>query len=76
METENGLDNARRKLVEKNLDFIVLNSIREPGAGFGAGTNRVTIVDAAKEEAFDVKPKSLVAADILHELSLRLPASK
>jgi len=69
METENGLENARRKLVSKNLDFIVLNSLREAGAGFGEGTNRVSIVRAESEEVFSVKPKSAVAIDILAALA-------
>ncbi len=44
METENGLVNARKKLAEKNLDWIVLNNLNEEGAGFGTGTNRVTLI--------------------------------
>ena len=69
METENGLENARRKLISKNLDFIVLNSIREEGAGFGEGTNRISIVRTETEEVFPVKPKSAVAIDILTALA-------
>lgn len=68
METEDGLANARRKLEEKNLDLIVLNSIREPGAGFGHGTNRVTIIDGNSEMAYETKPKKEVARDILATL--------
>lgn len=44
METQNELDNAKKKLVAKNLDFVVLNSLREKGAGFGHDTNRVTLL--------------------------------
>jgi phosphopantothenoylcysteine decarboxylase/phosphopantothenate--cysteine ligase len=44
METDDGLANARRKLGRKHLDWIVLNDLREEGAGFGAGTNRVTLL--------------------------------
>lgn len=65
METENGLENARSKLVRKNFDAIVLNTIRDAGAGFGAGTNKVTIITADQEQVFPVKPKSEVAQDIL-----------
>ncbi len=45
LETDNELDNARHKLEKKNLDYIVLNSLRDKGAGFGVDTNRVTIID-------------------------------
>lgn len=44
LETNDELANAQRKLEKKNLDFIVLNSLRDPGAGFGVDTNRVTII--------------------------------
>lgn len=44
LETDNELANAQHKLQKKNLDFIVLNSLRDPGAGFGVDTNRVTII--------------------------------
>jgi phosphopantothenoylcysteine decarboxylase/phosphopantothenate--cysteine ligase len=43
LETDNERDNALRKLARKNLDLIVLNSLRDPGAGFGHDTNRITI---------------------------------
>lgn len=45
LETESPLEHARRKLEEKNADFIVLNSLRDSGAGFGVDTNKVTIVE-------------------------------
>lgn len=67
METQNGLENAARKLQEKNMDFIVLNSLRDPGAGFGPGTNKVSILSAAGETIdFPVKSKTEVAEDILN----------
>jgi phosphopantothenoylcysteine decarboxylase/phosphopantothenate--cysteine ligase len=44
METGDGLENARRKLTEKNLDWIVLNDLTKEGAGFGPSTNRVTLL--------------------------------
>jgi phosphopantothenoylcysteine decarboxylase/phosphopantothenate--cysteine ligase len=44
LETDDVLDNARRKLASKSLDLIVVNDAREPGAGFGVSTNRVTIL--------------------------------
>jgi phosphopantothenoylcysteine decarboxylase / phosphopantothenate---cysteine ligase len=45
LETDNEVDNAIGKLKRKNLDMIVLNSLRDAGAGFGTDTNRVTIID-------------------------------
>jgi len=45
LETENGIANAKEKLKSKRLDFIVLNSLSEPGTGFGFDTNRVTVLD-------------------------------
>lgn len=44
LETDHALDNAQKKLQEKNADFIVLNSLQEPGAGFGHDTNKVSIL--------------------------------
>ena len=44
LETDNEMANAQRKLEKKNLDYIVLNSLRDEGAGFGVDTNRVTII--------------------------------
>lgn len=71
METENGPENARRKLQDKRMSFIVLNSIREEGAGFGEGTNRVSIITPSEELHFGVKPKARVAEDILDVLEER-----
>ena len=65
LETENLLDNARKKLLKKNLDFVVLNSAREVGAGFGWDTNRVTFVYPEKVVEFEMKQKKDVAYDIL-----------
>lgn len=65
METENGEDNARRKLLKKNFDAIVLNSIRDKGAGFGPGTNQITILTNEVAKPYPIKPKREVAEDIL-----------
>ncbi|MCT8339999.1 bifunctional phosphopantothenoylcysteine decarboxylase/phosphopantothenate--cysteine ligase CoaBC [Flavobacteriaceae bacterium TK19130] len=66
METENELENAKRKLEKKNLDLIVLNSLNDEGAGFKKDTNKITLIDSHnKVTAFGVKPKSEVAQDIL-----------
>jgi len=45
LETDDEIENARKKLKKKNLDFIVLNSLNEKGAGFGVDTNKITIID-------------------------------
>ena len=66
LETDNGVANATEKLHRKHLDFIVLNSPNEPGAGFMTDTNRVTIIDrdgASRE--YELKDKRLVARDII-----------
>lgn len=67
LETENELENARRKLESKNLDFIVLNSLNDPGAGFSYDTNKITVI--GKEGSirhFELKKKEEVAQDILN----------
>lgn len=66
LETDNEHANALSKLRRKNLDFIVLNSLRDPLAGFGKDTNKVTVIAATGEEkSFPAKSKTLVAADII-----------
>jgi len=66
LETDNEISNAKEKLHKKNLDFIVLNSLKDAGAGFATQTNQVTILDKNGEILpFDLKPKSQVAEDIL-----------
>ena len=60
---------ATQKLKRKNLDFIVLNSLRDAGAGFRCDTNKVTLLNQAGEsKAFPLKSKQEVAADIVDEL--------
>lgn len=62
LETEDGPDNARRKLERKRLDWIVLNNLSDEGAGFGPGTNKVTIIGAdGTERALPVMPKAELA---------------
>jgi len=69
LESENEIRNAARKIEKKNLDFIVLNSLREKGAGFGTDTNRVTIIDRNNNiEEFELKHKKEVAVDIINKL--------
>jgi phosphopantothenoylcysteine decarboxylase/phosphopantothenate--cysteine ligase len=65
LESEDGLEHAKRKLKVKNLDLILLNFAGETGAGFGTDTNRVTMIDAGLEvEEFELKSKNQVAADL------------
>ncbi|MBI6116462.1 bifunctional phosphopantothenoylcysteine decarboxylase/phosphopantothenate--cysteine ligase CoaBC [Salegentibacter maritimus] len=68
LETNNELVHAREKLLKKNLDFIVLNSMNDAGAGFKKDTNKVTLVYKDSEKAFDLKSKAEVAADIINEI--------
>ena len=69
VETENELENAKRKLVEKNLDLIVLNNPLEQGAGFGGDTNIVTMIDArGNAEKFPLMSKREVAVMILDKV--------
>ena len=73
LETDNEIENAREKLHKKNFDFIVLNSLRDPGAGFGYETNKITILDADnKIHNFGLKLKEEVAYDILQIISEKL----
>lgn len=66
LETQNGEANAKSKLRRKNLDYIVLNSLRDPGAGFGVDTNKVTIFGVDnKVQQFELKNKQAVAIDII-----------
>ncbi len=66
LETENELENAKGKLERKNLDFIVLNSLKDSGAGFKHDTNKITIVERTGNITnFDLKTKKEVAKDIV-----------
>ena len=65
LETDHELANAKTKLEKKNLDFIVLNSMRDKGAGFAHDTNKVTIIDRkGNQTSFPLKSKENVATDI------------
>jgi len=70
LETDAEIQNAQSKLERKNLDFIVLNSLRNPGAGFQHDTNQITILKReGGEYTFPLKSKKEVAEDILNELN-------
>lgn len=65
LETNNELENAKDKLIRKNLDFIVLNSMQDKGAGFATDTNKVTIIERSGNiHEFSLKSKEEVAEDI------------
>ena len=69
LETDNELKNAREKMERKNLDFIVMNSLQDKGAGFRVDTNKVTIIDRHNDlTAYDTKSKKEVAQDIIEFL--------
>lgn len=70
LETDNEQANAQKKLEKKNLDFIVLNSLHDAGAGFGVDTNKVTIIDRKGHiEEGSLKSKQEVAQDIVDYLT-------
>lgn len=70
LETNDETCNALLKLKKKNLDLIVLNSLRDEGAGFGVDTNKVTLIDRSeKAEVLGLKLKSEVAADIVDRIA-------
>lgn len=69
LETDNELENAREKLMSKNMDIIVLNSLNEIGAGFEYTTNRITIIDRFNNiDNFELKSKDEVGRDILDKI--------
>ena len=73
LETNNEREHALGKLQRKNLDFIVLNSLRDAGAGFAHDTNKITILTTEGEEKpFPLKSKLEVAEDIVKEMAERL----
>ncbi|MBW8199374.1 bifunctional phosphopantothenoylcysteine decarboxylase/phosphopantothenate--cysteine ligase CoaBC [Flagellimonas abyssi] len=75
LETQNELENAKGKLKRKHLDGIVLNSLKDDGAGFGGSTNKITFIDKNSEiKTFDLKTKPEVASDIWKEIISRIHA--
>ncbi len=69
LETENLKENATKKLIKKNLNMIVMNSLKDSGAGFGVDTNKISILDNRNNlQSFELKPKEAVAKDILDYL--------
>ncbi len=69
LETNDETSNAQLKLKKKNLDFIVLNSLNDKGAGFQYDTNKITIINNRNDRIdYDLKTKSEVAKDIVNEI--------
>ncbi len=66
LETDNELENARKKLLRKKCDLIVLNSMRDKGAGFNTDTNKVSLVSHDAVQELELKPKKEVARDLIH----------
>ncbi|NER13307.1 bifunctional phosphopantothenoylcysteine decarboxylase/phosphopantothenate--cysteine ligase CoaBC [Leptobacterium flavescens] len=75
LETNDELENAKKKLNKKNLDAIVLNSLNDEGAGFGKPTNKITFIDKNLDiTSFGLKSKTEVARDIFNEILKRTDA--
>ncbi len=68
LETDDGVEAARKKLAKKNLDMVVLNTLQDPGAGFRKDTNRISIFTKNGENRYPLKDKKAVAVDIVEEI--------
>ncbi len=70
LETDNEQKNAKKKLQQKNLDMIVINSLKDKGAGFNSKTNKITILDNNNRVTrYDLKEKNIVASDVVDYIS-------
>lgn len=73
LETENEMKNAQQKIISKNLDAIVLNSLSDPGAGFGHETNKITFIKPHHiPTSFPLKSKKEVAYDVMQQIKILL----
>ena len=73
LETNNEIFNANRKLQKKNLDFIVLNSLNDKGAGFQHDTNKIRIIKSETDiKEYPLKSKTEVAIDIVDQIATLL----
>jgi phosphopantothenoylcysteine decarboxylase/phosphopantothenate--cysteine ligase len=72
LETNDEEVNATKKLLSKNLDFIVLNSLKNKGTCFGGDDNQITIIEKSKSTDFSIKPKIEVARDIVDYLNKKI----
>ncbi len=68
METENMIENSTQKLIDKNLDMIVCNNLKDDGAGFQTDTNKVTIIEKDQMTSLELMSKSEVADKILDKI--------
>ncbi len=68
LETNNEHEHAKDKLMRKNFDFIVLNSLRDKGAGFAGDTNKVTLLDSSEEESLPLMSKRDAAKRIVDKM--------
>ena len=70
LETQNEIENARKKLKKKNLDGIVLNSLNDKGAGFQTKTNKITFIDKeGTATPYELKSKAAVSVDIFDKIA-------
>ena len=77
LETNNERENALKKLHQKNLDWIVLNSLRDAGAGFGHDTNKITVMDKDEQTyEFALKSKEEVAQDLVNLIANTLESQR
>lgn len=74
LETDQEIENARAKLVKKNFDLIILNSLNDSGAGFRHDTNKIWIIEKDKITKFELKPKIEVDRDIVRFISEKIHA--
>lgn len=72
LETNDEQQNAEKKLQKKNLDFIVLNSLRNEGTCFQSDENQISIINADGQRDYERKSKSAVAKDIIDQLAMLL----
>jgi len=73
LETQNEIENARKKLKKKNLDGIVLNSLNDKGAGFQTKTNKITFIDKeGTATAYELKSKAAVSIDIFDKIAAQV----
>jgi len=73
LETDHEMENAKQKLHKKKLDFVVLNSLNDEGAGFGVATNKVSLIDANESIVeIPLQSKKLVANEIVKHLLLKI----
>lgn len=76
LESQNEIPHALAKVQSKNLDFIVVNSLRDEGAGFGHDTNKITILSRnGQTTTYPLKSKRIVAEDIVDQIVLRLESA-